>query len=59
VNAVPLDLVILLIIGLLGFAMRRFGWPVAPAVIGLILGPIAGPPLVRLVRRDWKDKMPA
>ena len=21
--------------------MRRFGWPVAPAVIGLILGPIA------------------
>ena len=26
---------------LLGFAMRRFGWPVAPAVIGLILGPVA------------------
>ena len=21
--------------------MRRFGWPVAPAVIGLILGPVA------------------
>jgi putative tricarboxylic transport membrane protein len=41
VNADPLDLVILLVLGLLGFAMRRFGWPVAPAVIGLILGPIA------------------
>jgi putative tricarboxylic transport membrane protein len=41
VNAQPLDLVILLVLGLLGFAMRRFGWPVAPAVIGLILGPIA------------------
>ncbi|RYZ25089.1 MAG: tripartite tricarboxylate transporter permease, partial [Propionibacteriaceae bacterium] len=41
VNADPLDLVILLVIGLLGFAMRRFGWPVAPAVIGLILGPVA------------------
>jgi len=41
VNADPLDLVILLVLGLLGFAMRRFGWPVAPAVIGLILGPVA------------------
>jgi len=41
VNADPLDLVILLIIGLLGFVMRRYGWPVAPAVIGLILGPVA------------------
>jgi putative tricarboxylic transport membrane protein len=95
VNAAPLDLVILLIIGLLGFAMRRFGWPVAPAVIGLILGPvaetnlrralaisggdltvlvdswfsrivllaallaIAGPPLLRLVRRNRTEKVSA
>jgi len=41
VNADPLDLVILLVLGLLGFVMRRYGWPVAPAVIGLILGPVA------------------
>ncbi|RBY83019.1 tripartite tricarboxylate transporter permease [Geodermatophilus sp. TF02-6] len=41
VNADPLDLVILLLLGGLGFLMRRYGWPVAPAVIGLILGPIA------------------
>jgi putative tricarboxylic transport membrane protein len=41
VNADPLDLVLLLVIGLLGFAMRRYGWPVAPAVIGRILGPVA------------------
>jgi putative tricarboxylic transport membrane protein len=41
VNADPLDLVILLILGFLGFLMRRYGWPVAPAVIGLILGPVA------------------
>jgi len=33
--------VLLLLLGLLGFVMRRYGWPVAPAVIGLILGPIA------------------
>ncbi|GAA4002692.1 tripartite tricarboxylate transporter permease [Allokutzneria multivorans] len=36
-----LDLVILLVIGLLGFMMRRFGLPVLPAVLGVILGPNA------------------
>ena len=37
------------VIGLLGFAMRRFGWPVAPAVIGLILGPVAETNLRRAI----------
>ncbi|HWJ52770.1 MAG TPA: tripartite tricarboxylate transporter permease, partial [Propionibacteriaceae bacterium] len=49
VNADPLDLILLLLIGLLGFAMRRFGWPVAPAVIGLILGPVAETNLRRAI----------
>jgi len=35
------DLATLLVFGLLGFLMRRWGFPVAPAVIGLILGPLA------------------
>jgi putative tricarboxylic transport membrane protein len=35
------DLIILYIFGLLGFVMRRWDIPVAPAVIGLILGPLA------------------
>ncbi len=35
------DLVTLYVIGVLGFLMRRFGFPVAPAVIGMILGPLA------------------
>ena len=35
------DLIILYIFGLLGFIMRRWDIPVAPAVIGLILGPLA------------------
>lgn len=35
------DLLILYIFGLLGFVMRRWDMPVAPAVIGLILGPLA------------------
>ncbi|MGW4032206.1 tripartite tricarboxylate transporter permease [Streptomyces sp. NPDC004838] len=41
VGGEALDLVILLIIGLIGFGMRRYGLPVLPAVIGVILGPAA------------------
>ncbi|GLX96471.1 tripartite tricarboxylate transporter permease [Herbidospora sp. NBRC 101105] len=40
-NASWVDLVVLYLLGLIGFAMRRFGLPLAPAVIGLILGPMA------------------
>jgi putative tricarboxylic transport membrane protein len=35
------DLVILWIIGLIGFGMRVLDVPIAPAVVGLILGPLA------------------
>ncbi len=35
------DLLTLYVFGLLGYAMRRWDFPVGPAVIGLILGPIA------------------
>jgi putative tricarboxylic transport membrane protein len=35
------DLLALYVFGLLGFAMRRWNIPVGPAVIGLILGPLA------------------
>ena len=39
VNFQWFDLLILLVIGLLGLAMRRFGLPVLPLIIGVILGP--------------------
>ena len=35
------DLVILFLLGLVGFLMRRYGFPIAPVIIGLILGPLA------------------
>jgi putative tricarboxylic transport membrane protein len=35
------DLVALYLLGALGFVMRRFDIPVAPAVVGVILGPVA------------------
>ncbi|WP_020573536.1 tripartite tricarboxylate transporter permease [Actinopolymorpha alba] len=41
VNFSPIDLALLLVIGLLGFFMRRHGYPIAPLVVGMILGPMA------------------
>src|SRR5688572_3507022 len=40
-NASSFDLFLLLIIGGLGFMMRRYGLPMLPAIIGVILGPFA------------------
>jgi putative tricarboxylic transport membrane protein len=35
------DLLLLYAMGALGFLMRRFGFPTAPVIIGMILGPLA------------------
>jgi putative tricarboxylic transport membrane protein len=35
------DLVLLYVIGLLGVLMRRFDFPAAPVIVGMILGPMA------------------
>jgi putative tricarboxylic transport membrane protein len=40
-NNSTFDLVLLFIVGLIGFLMRRHEFPVAPCIIGLILGPLA------------------
>jgi putative tricarboxylic transport membrane protein len=39
VNLQAFDLVLLLALGALGFMMRRFGLPVLPLILGVILGP--------------------
>jgi putative tricarboxylic transport membrane protein len=49
-------LVLLLGFGLIGFVMRRFGYPLAPALVGAILGPLAEEQLRRglmINRGDW------
>jgi putative tricarboxylic transport membrane protein len=35
------ELLLLLAFGILGYLLRRFGYPIAPVVVGLILGPMA------------------
>jgi putative tricarboxylic transport membrane protein len=37
----PIDLILLYAIGLTGYVMRRFDFPTAPVIIGMILGPLA------------------
>ena len=49
-------LVLLLAFGLIGFVMRRFGYPLAPVLVGCILGPLAEEQLRRglmINRGDW------
>jgi putative tricarboxylic transport membrane protein len=50
------DLLLLLLIGLLGLAMRRFGFPAAPVIVGMILGPMAEKQLrnaLSISQGDW------
>ncbi|PSH68943.1 tripartite tricarboxylate transporter TctA [Phyllobacterium brassicacearum] len=37
----PVDLILLYVLGGMGFLMRRFDFPTAPVIIGMILGPMA------------------
>ncbi len=55
-NPSPVELTMLLVFGLMGFGMRVFGYPIAPVVVGLILGPMAEQQLRRalaIAQGDW------
>jgi putative tricarboxylic transport membrane protein len=49
------ELMMLLVFGVLGFWMRRFDYPIAPVVIGLILGPMAEQQLRRALSISLGD----
>jgi putative tricarboxylic transport membrane protein len=56
VNRSAFDLGLLFITGFVGYLMRRFEFPVAPCIIGLILGPLAEQNLRRALsisQGDW------
>jgi putative tricarboxylic transport membrane protein len=55
-NRSTFDLALLLIMGGIGYLMRRFGFPTAPCIIGLILGPLAEENMRRALsisQGDW------
>jgi putative tricarboxylic transport membrane protein len=51
------ELTMLAAFGLLGFLMRRFDYPIAPVVVGLILGPVAENQLRRALSISLGDPM--
>lgn len=51
----PVDVFILLVIGVLGFFMRRYGYPVAPLVVGMILGPMGEEYLRKALQQSQGD----
>ncbi|WP_102961449.1 tripartite tricarboxylate transporter permease [Mangrovicella endophytica] len=54
-NPSPFELGALLVFGLLGYMLRRFGFPIAPVVVGLILGPMAETQLRRALQISRGD----
>ena len=54
-NPSPFELGALLVFGLLGYMLRRFGFPIAPVVVGLILGPLAEKRLSEAMQRSRGD----
>jgi putative tricarboxylic transport membrane protein len=51
------ELLMLLVFGVIGFMMRRYGYPVAPMVVGLILGPMAESQFRRALQISLGDPM--
>src|SRR6187431_2095070 len=51
------ELSMLVLFGLLGFLMRRYDFPIAPVVVGLILGPIAESQLRRALSISLGDPL--
>ena len=51
------ELSMLAAFGVMGFLMRRFDYPVAPVVVGLILGPVAESQLRRALQISLGDPM--
>jgi putative tricarboxylic transport membrane protein len=41
INGTVFDVYVLLVLGILGYFLRRYGYPIAPLIIGAILGPLA------------------
>ncbi|HRO14256.1 MAG TPA: tripartite tricarboxylate transporter permease [Paracoccus sp. (in: a-proteobacteria)] len=56
-NPSVVELLLLSGFGLLGFLMRRYDYPVAPVIVGLILGPMADSQLRRALQMSLGDPM--
>ena len=53
----PVELGMLTLFGVMGYLMRRYDYPIAPVVVGLILGPVAETQLRRALSISLGDPM--
>ena len=51
------ELIMLAVFGVMGYLMRRYDYPIAPVVIGLILGPVAEQQLRRALSISLGDPL--
>lgn len=56
-SAAMVDVVFMILLGLLGFAMRRYGVPLAPVLIAVILGPLAESSLREAMNNSQNDPL--
>ena len=56
-NPSVVELIMLVVFGIMGFLMRRYDFPIAPVIIGLILGPLAEAQLRRALSISLGDPM--
>ncbi len=56
-NPSVVELILLIGFGVMGFLMRQYGYPIAPAIVGLILGPAADSQLRRALQMSQGDPM--
>jgi putative tricarboxylic transport membrane protein len=54
-NPSRVELGMLLVFGLLGYGLRRYGYPIAPVIVGLILGPLSEQQLRRALAISQGD----
>jgi putative tricarboxylic transport membrane protein len=56
-NASVADLIIMSVIGLIGYAMRLYEFPMAPVLVGMILGPLSEQQLRRALALSQGDPL--
>jgi putative tricarboxylic transport membrane protein len=56
-NPSVVELLMLIAFGVVGFLMRRYDYPIAPAIVGLIVGPLADSALRRSLQMSLGDPM--
>ena len=54
INNAYLEVIVMLLLGILGYLLERYGFPLAPVVLGLVLGPIVEKNFMQsVIKTNW------